>query len=205
MSFNLKRNLLFVLFCSFTSFFFTGCESRNTRIKVPGVPKDLPAAILAEFDANGDGSISENELPQGFLIEAFDADGDKLITESEIAKAIEDWKVMKIGMTAFNLRFTINGLPLSNATVTLEPYAFMGNEVLPATGITDSEGVVDFSVPEGSNPVDDIDLMHCGFYRIKVSKMDGGRETIPKEYNTNTKLGCAVLPNTRSGALIELR
>lgn len=186
------------------SLLLVGCESRNQRIKAPEIPKNLAASIVAYFDSNQDGSLSASELPKGFSMEAFDQDGDGVITESELAKAIENWQIMKIGMTAFNLRFSLGGQPLIGATVTLEPYEFMGTEVLPASGITNSDGVVDFSVPEGKNPLDGIELMHCGFYKIKVSKELNGRETIPKEFNSETKLGCAVLPNTRLGALIQL-
>jgi hypothetical protein len=31
--------------------------------------------------------------------------------------------------------------------------------------------------------------MHLGIYKVKISKMDAGKETIPAKYNESTTLG----------------
>lgn len=200
-----KRKIHFTLTCFLAVFLASGCESRSTRIAVPEIPDDLAKSIISHFDSNRDGIISENELPQRSMFETFDEDSDKAITETEIAKVIDDWQLMKIGLTAFSLRFHRDGQPLVNATVTLEPYEFMGTEILPASGITNSDGFVVFSVAKEHIPIEGMNLMHCGFYRIRISKKANGKETIASAYNTNTKLGYAVLPSTRGGALIDLK
>ncbi len=79
---------------------------------------------------------------------------------------------------------------LSGATVTLVPEKFMGETVKTATGTTDSTGLGHLSMSEqepGTN---------VGYFRIEVSKKQGGQEIVPAKYNSQTQLGGFIAPGS---------
>src|SRR5262249_8892642 len=82
-----------------------------------------------------------------------------------------------------------DGRPLGGATVTLVPEKFMGPATKPATAVTDEDGSGEFRTEGSGEPV------APGYYRVKVSKVVSGKETIPAKYsNEQTTLGQGMAP-----------
>ena len=107
--------------------------------------------------------------------------GSGKISAEAIADEIRAWQETKIALTNLGVSVTLDGQPLAGATVTAEPEKFLGPTILPASGVTDHTGSAALRI-EGKPG------MAFGFYKIRVSKMAGGHETIPARYNTDTEL-----------------
>jgi hypothetical protein len=96
--------------------------------------------------------------------------------------------------------FSLSGKPLSDADVIFEPEEFMGDSITAATGKTDVDGRVglksEYAKQNGRRG------MSLGFYRVKVSKISDGKETIPAKYSSATTLGRVVTEDDRVNDLI---
>ena len=80
--------------------------------------------------------------------------------------------------------------PLGGAQVTFEPESFLGDEIKPAIGTTNSVGDAAPSIrPEDRSDPKLPGGVHLGLYKVRISKADNGKETIPSKYNTETILG----------------
>jgi len=149
------------------------------------------AAALAEYDANKDGKLDAAELKKCPALEhalpRADADGDKALSAGEIAARINKWFASGSRMMSGAAHITLDGRDLEGATVTFEPEKFLGEGFKPASGTTDAAGRVNV---QGAN--EKFPGLYLGLYRVKVSKLVGGKETVPARYNSATTLGCEV-------------
>src|SRR5690606_16850848 len=85
-----------------------------------------------------------------------------------------------------------NGRPLSDATVTLVPEAFLGDSVKPAQGVTDSTGTAHLRISDDPDEAG----VHLGYFRVEVSKKGpDGKELIPERFNAHTEVGAEVTPD----------
>src|SRR4029079_4775053 len=104
------------------------------------------------YDKNGDGRVDGNELEQAPALKAslrlLDTDGDGAVSANEIAARVQVWKAMKTSLTGLGCVIKLDDKPLVGATVTFEPEAFLGDEVKPAIGTTNSLGMVGPSIPK---------------------------------------------------------
>ena len=183
----------------------TGCGS--SRVRPPSV--DAAAATkqaMAEYDANSDGTLDEKELERcpslkSCLVHLVDTVGGKKktsITAAELQERIASYYPGEIGTMTFTCQVLLSNRPLSGATVRLLPEKFLGSAIKPAKGTTDAEGYVNLQAEEIDAPG-----MHCGLYRVEISKKDaGGQETIPARYNAQTILGQEVAPVGRGGEVV---
>src|SRR5262249_972552 len=90
----------------------------------------------------------------------------------------------------------MDGHPLAGATISFEPESFLGDTIQAADGTTDFTGAAYPRIPKEKRPVADMPGgMQLGFYRIRVSKLTAGKETIPAKYNTDTTLGKQISPD----------
>jgi hypothetical protein len=122
--------------------------------------------------------------------EMLDTDGDGQVSASEIAERIRTWQTTKAGLISFLCRVTLNGQPLEGATVTFEPESFLGNDMQTAIAVTGSNGFGSPSIPKENRPSPTTPSgLQLGFYRIRISKLVNGEETIAAKYNTETTLG----------------
>jgi hypothetical protein len=180
-----------------------GCSKQPTRVAPPTIDATAAAAAaLAEYDTNHDGVISGKELDRvPALKSALDryGKGTGKVTAEAIAERIHLWQDSKVALTNLGVTVTLDGRPLDGATVTAEPEAFLGSAVLPASGVTDHTGSAPLRIKDKSG-------ISYGLYKIRVSKMAGGREVIPPRYNTETELGVEVAPkaNTTGGITLNL-
>jgi hypothetical protein len=118
------------------------------------------------------------------------------VSADEVSARIEAWQATGMGLTSFGLTVTLDGRPLEDATVTLEPEAFLGDDIRTAVGTTDMFGTAGPSVPKDQRPdAATPPGLALGLYQVKISKLVGGREIIPPRYNTQTTLGQEVAPD----------
>jgi hypothetical protein len=153
-------------------------------------PEAAASQALAEYDANKDGALSDDELDKCPGLKAarrwLDTNKDRRLSAEEIATRVRDYQNDKAGLLPLVIQFTLDGQPLKEADVTLVPESFMGAGVKPAQGKTNAGGAcVEFRTEGAAYPG-----IHPGVFRIVVSKKDAsGQETIPAKYNTQTALG----------------
>ena len=83
-----------------------------------------------------------------------------------------------------SVEVTLDGAPLEGATVTFEPETFMGDMLKPVRAKTNADGR---AYLEGQNA--EFPGIYLGFYRVRISRLYQGKETIPLKYNSATELG----------------
>jgi hypothetical protein len=179
-----------------------GCGKRIPR--PPSV--DAPAAtaqIMKEYDTNGDGYLDADELQRCPSLKrallVFDKDRDGKLSKAEIEQGLAGFRTSGIGLAVVLCKVTLDEQgdrqPLVGASVVFEPERFLGPNIKPARGTTDTRGRAQMQM-EGAK----IPGCQIGLYRVRISKMEAGKETIPPCYNTQTILGTAVLPGDRESS-----
>ena len=133
------------------------------------------------------GAGPTRELPPA--ISRYDTNGDRKVTAANIAARIEKWQSSKVAIASLSVVLSLDGQPLADAKVTAEPESFLGAAVQPATGKSDAYGNAPLLVagkPGAS----------YGLYKIRVSKLVAGKETLPARYNASTELGLEFAPDS---------
>jgi hypothetical protein len=177
------------------------CHRGQGVVKQPTINASSAARGAIEgLDKNGDGQLSADELePSASLKSALsrlDANTDKSVTADEIANRIKTWQGMRTGLTSFAFSVTLDGAPLTDATVTFEPESFLGSDIKAAVATTNASGRGRPSIPPEQRPDPTWPSgIQIGLYRVKISKMVGGKEIIPAKYNVNTTIGQEVAPD----------
>lgn len=180
-----------------------GCSGR--RIPAPQLnPEEAGRLAVAEYDRNKDGSLDAAELERcpslKASLKALDTTKDGRLGEQEIAQRVTAYVTSRVGLMAVACQVTLDGAPLSGATVEFVPEKFLGAAVKPASGVSDGRGSVPLRV-EGQ----DLPGVHCGFYRVQISKKNAaGKETLPERYNAKTLLGQEVGPDLEYGLRFDL-
>ena len=116
-----------------------------------------------------------------------DTDGDKALTAGEISARITKWFDSGTTMMDASPLVALDGRPLVGAEVVFEPEAFLGEGFKTCRGTTDESGRAMMSAAEASHPG-----AYVGLYKVRISKMEGGKETLPARYNTESNLGLEV-------------
>jgi hypothetical protein len=178
-----------------------GCSSGPGRVKPPSISASGAASEALElYDKDGDGSIAGAELDAvpgiKAAMETIDGDKDGKVTADEIQARIEKWQKFNYGVMTINCKFTLDSRPLGGAQITFEPESFLGGDLKTAVGETSSDGAVTVSIPKDQRPTADMPPgLQLGLYRIRVSKMVNGAETIPAQFNAETTVGQQVSPD----------
>lgn len=180
--------------------FIAGCSRGPARVQQPAI--DAAAAgkkALALYDTDHDGRIVGGELDASPALKAalarLDANQDGGVSADEIAERIQAWKAMKTGLASIRALVTLDGKPLSGATVTFVPEPFLGGHVKPAAGLTNQFGDVAPTVSDADKPDPKLPGgVHFGLYTVTVSKVAeaGGKETLAKRYHSPSTLGLEV-------------
>jgi hypothetical protein len=174
---------------------FSACNSGKIVLKQPTIDASAAGKKAIEmYDKNGDGVVSGDELEHAPALKAalgnLDTNGDKAVSSDEIAARVNAWKAMKTAMTSLRCHVILDGEPLGGATVTFEPEQFLGDEIKAAVGTTTPFGDVAPSIPkEQRQSPKSPGGANFGLYKVRISKIVDGKETIPAVYNTNTILG----------------
>jgi hypothetical protein len=170
-----------------------GCGREPPRLSAPAI--DAVAAgkeAIAEYDTNSDGVISGSELDQcpglKSALEQYDKNG--RVTAADITERIRKWQEGRVFLSRQPIILKMDGKPLEGATVTAEPEKFLGAAIPAAKGVTNSFGAVWPQVAQNKPGV------FSGLYKLRVSKLVDGKETIPARYNTQTELGFEKAPDS---------
>jgi hypothetical protein len=181
---------------SLTSFaLFLGCSSGASRVNPVEIDASSASSEAIEmYDKDGDGALLGDELNAVPGIKKhlgrYDKDGDKRVTRDEIADRLQDWAGERLALMGRSYIITLDGQPLSGATVTLVPEAYLGANVKTATGVTGPNGLTRMShapedLPKSANgrPIPGV---KGGTFKIQITHP--GRQ-IPEKFNTATELG----------------
>jgi len=173
----------------------SGCGGGPSAIPLPNFdPTGSAEEAMTMYDADGDGYVTESELENApglkAALKTLDTDKDGKVSEEEVAERVRTWERSEIGMMMFNSIFFLDGKPLSNAQIVFDPDEFLGGVVQQAVGVTNLGGNTRMKVPKENRPTPETPPgMQAGAYKVRVSKIVGGKETIPAKYNTETILG----------------
>jgi hypothetical protein len=179
----------------------TGCSSGPSRVDAPDYdPAGSAAKAMHIYDKDEDGFIAGEELNAAASLKAsmatLDLDKDEKVSEDEISTRIAAWRDTGTGLTSVRCQVTLDARPLVGVTVTLEPEDFLVDTIQPAIGTTNRDGIASPKIPKEKRPTADTPPgIQLGFYKILVSKNEGGSEQIPAKYNTETVLGQQIAPD----------
>ena len=165
------------------------CSRTSPRLHPPAIdPAIAGAKAIEQYDANKDGKISGAELDKApalkVAIARIDTSGAGEITAQKIAARIKAWQESKLGRMSLSCTVLHNGKPLADAEVKFVPETFLGENMKPAVGKTDTNGMAMLSIPTTGR--DDPPGVAPGFYRVEITKSG---ENIPAKYNSETTLG----------------
>ena len=151
-------------------------------------PENSAKKAIERYDGDQSGTISTEEASAApGLREAFERiDRDKSgdLSELEIVERIRFYKASSAAVISGSVLVTYRGRPLTGATVTFEPEDFLGKSFKPCSGVTDRAGYCSVSGVEADFPG-----LYLGFYRVKISINQNGKERLPARYNVETELG----------------
>ena len=141
------------------------------------------ASAMRLYDANSDGQISGNELREspGLMqaVTEFDTNGDGALSEEEIVVRIEFYAEIRLALAPFSCQVSMDNGPLEGATVRLIPAEFIEGMVNPAEGVTDASGHVAPTVDDPVAKAEGVTGVNLAFYHVEISLVDSnGKETI---------------------------
>jgi len=171
------------------------CNRGPAPLKQPYIDASSAGKMAMEqYDKDGDGKVAGAELDHAPALKAaiknLDTDSDGGVSAAEVTERVNAWKAMETALASVQCRVTLDGEPLAGATVTFEPESFLGDAVKHAIGTTNPYGMVSPSVPVDERPdPKSPGGAHFGLYKVRISKMVNGKETLPARYNTDTTLG----------------
>lgn len=183
----------------------SSCTRGPERLYPPHI--DAPAAgqgAIALYDQNGDGTLSSDELEEAPALKAalvdLDQNGDGQLTAQEIEARVKAWQATRASVLSASCTVTLDGEPLADAEVVLEPESFLGSEVKPAYGVTDATGRAVLSMAEEDRQDVEVPGVHCGLYLVRITKEASGRAVVPPQYNRETTLGAEVALDSHTPA-----
>jgi hypothetical protein len=173
----------------------TSCNYGPAAVKQPGINASSAGRGAMElYDTNGDGKVAGDELEKAPSLKAalprLDTNNDGSVDADEVAERVNAWKKMNTGMTSVRCHITLDGQPLPGATMTLEPEPFLGDEIKTAFATSNPFGDVSPTIPPEDRPDPTLPGgAHFGLYKVRISRIVDGKETLPARYNTETTLG----------------
>lgn len=172
-----------------------GCSGGPSRVLPPEMSASAAGQqAMAEYDTDGDGLVAGSELEKAPGLKAamrtLDKNGDGKVSADEVAARVTAWQATRVGIMPIMCYVMIDGKPLDGATVTFEPEKFLGSDIKQATGTSGYMGDFYPSITPPDSPDRDAPVgVQFGLYKVKVSKLVNGNESIPSRFNTETVLG----------------
>jgi hypothetical protein len=187
-----------------------GCSAQPPRIV--GVKIDVQQAaerIMAEFDKDHNGSLSEEELAAVPAVNGnrkwYDADKDGQISQEELRKGLRDIFNPKDGLLSVACEVTRNGQPLPGAVVKFVPMPELDGAIPSASGVTDKHGSAFLNLADEDRPKNTpprIPVVRPGLYLVEVTH---DHIKIPEEYNSKTEIGKEVSGFTTAGGALKIQ
>ena len=179
-----------------------GCFNTSSRPARPSLdPASAARAAMDQYDTNHDGKIDAGELKQcpslSQAMDLMDTNHDGVLTLDEITARMQKWKNSPAVVMSGSVQVFLDGQPLAGATVTYEPEKFMGPAYQVASGVTDSAGFADIKGQDPKYPG-----LYLGLYRVRISKQQGGHESLPARYNSESVLAKEVAPDLPRARLL---
>ena len=175
----MKKVLLLILAISLCVSII-GCfgPRRSKRLKAPAYDTQaIASAAMKQYDLNGDGQISGDELDKALSIK-YAFPGMTAVTSTEIANRVRIWKESRLGLQTASVKIVKDGKPVDGAEVTVSSEDFMGGNKIQFSNTTNASGVITLTAPNEEN----LPGIQCGFYKIEV-KYQG------KTYNLGIEVG----------------
>jgi hypothetical protein len=183
-----------------------GCSPGPTRVAQLYLDSSkVSSDAIKQHDKDGDGKLNKDELKAipaiANTIAQYDTDNDSQINAAEIAARIDKWQAMKVAFVSCSFVVNLDGKPLADAQVRLEPEAFLASVLATCQGTTDARGRVS---PSQVSPTNDANSgltgVPPGLYKLIVMhpKLDK-----LSHYNTSSSLGLQVAPDDPSLMMLE--
>jgi hypothetical protein len=174
-------------------------------------PEKAAQEAMRLYDKNQDGTLDAKELtaspPLAELlknVKAREPNHADSLTAADIQRRLEEWNKSPVTLVSGVSIVQLDGKPLPDATVTFEPEPFLGSSYRVHHGKSDVTGAcqLDADVPEFPQNI------YVGLYRVRISKLVNGKESIPPQYNNETILGREIASDTinpREGVFFRLK
>jgi hypothetical protein len=173
-------------------------------------PQQAAEDAMKLYDKNGDGTLDAKKLlaspPLAALLrnlKAANSNHPNSLTTRDIADRLEQWQALPTTLVSPLIMIRLDGKPLEGATVTYDPEPFLGPSYHAHQGQTASNGAAVLNPECKGYPG-----VYVGLYRVRVSKVVGGEEIIPKRYNVETVLGreaAACVPPPYCDGIFDLK
>jgi hypothetical protein len=176
-----------------------GCgESIETSVS----PDGAAAALLESLDANHDGSLDQEELKKCPPLTAsgsstLDTNRDGQLSGDEVRANFQRMFASKNLLEA-SCTVRLGNAPLEGAKVTLRPIDSLKDSLPSAEATTDASGVARPTIPKDELPSEyqSMNLLYPGLYHVEI---EHPQKTLPSRYNTESELGWAIDPTSRTG------
>lgn len=183
-----------------------GCGDAPSRLQQQSFSSSSAAAAAIKlYDKDGDSSLNEAELAAIASIAndivQFDLDNNKAVSQSEIQQRFDKWQEMKVALVPCSFVVKVDGKPLADAEVTLEPEEFLSATLKPCIGKTDVSGRVSpAKTTTQGDPDAGLTGVPPGLYKVKI--VHPRLEKLTK-YNSDTTLGLQVAADNQKLMLLE--
>ena len=173
-----------VLLASFAAF-ATSCSNLPSRIDVPDFdPTDAADRAIEQYDRDSDGMLTAAEIDDAPALAAaaktIDTNGDGVLEQAELANRFQSWIDKRQALFIVPCQVLRRGQPLAGAQIRFIPPPFLGESFRPAGGTTNANGTASIvHAPEDRPDPDFAQGLGVGLYRVEVSKVVDGQETIP--------------------------
>lgn len=188
-------------------FALSGCGQTPARLTQTTFNARTAAAdAISSCDKNSDGKLDENELNTIPAIKndlpQFDKDNNKSIEANEIAERLEQSQALKVALVPCSFVVKLDGKPLADAEVTLEPESCLASTLQPCIGKTDSTGRVSPCkvASDGDDNNAGLTGVPPGLYKLKITHPK--LEKLP-QYHSDTHLGLHVAPDNPNLMMLE--
>jgi len=189
----LCRHVFYRVLVTFTVVAVVGCSGKPTKVKAPQIdPAGAANALLAQYDTDSDGQLSQAELSNctalSDALDRYDENGDLKISGEELTKRFTGWLESGLGVSSLACQITFKGRPVEGAEISFVPETCFADTLQRASGTTDDSGVAMLSIDASHLPSDAYNMrgVQQGLFRVEITHPT---VTIPAKYNVETQLG----------------
>ncbi len=190
------RSALFILVCLAG----TGCGNSPSAYPVPEFDAEASTSqVFKTYDTDADGLLDATEAAScvglADKIGLLDTNDDGKLAPEELANRIRAWTASNTGILNLPCYVTLDGRPLSGAKVSLEPVDFLGETLIPASGITYTNGGCSLEMDPDKVPKELSRILGVqpGLYKVVITH---DTIQIPSKYNKQTTLSLEVSQET---------